>query len=134
MTDHLCYSIKPTSTNNFSSLETMNPTVCKPAPFLLPYMEFTNGLTFSSQEPRILNLEDASKNSCFEGEQQPLDNLLMNNYRDHELGSVRTDRFPFTLPTNVGVGHDEWKLNMAWDSPPGPSESTTYSTNNFDHV
>ncbi|XP_071731073.1 putative NAC domain-containing protein 94 [Rutidosis leptorrhynchoides] len=140
MTDHLCYPIKPTINNNLANLETMNSTICKPSLFSLPHdVDFTNnGLVFSSLEPQILNLEDASKinceTNCFEGEQQPIENFLMNSYSDHTLGSVRTNRFPFSLPDNEAVVHDEWKLNMAWDSPPGPSESTTYSTNNCDNI
>nr|GEU36389.1 hypothetical protein [Tanacetum cinerariifolium] len=112
------------SINSYSPLETPlhralnNLTACKPSTFPLSYTDFTN-------------IEDSSKNSGsigFGGEQQtPFDNFPMNNvYHDNELGSVRTTEFPFNLPEKVVA--DEWKINMAWDSPPGPSESTTYST------
>ncbi|GJX75158.1 FEZ-like protein [Tanacetum coccineum] len=121
MTNHLCNTTKPASISSYSPLETplyraLNLTACKPSTFPLGFG---------------LNIEDSSKNNGsigFGGEQQPFDNFPMNVlYHDHnELGSVRTTEFPFNFPEKVVA--DEWKINMAWDSPPGPSESTTYST------
>nr|GEU36388.1 protein FEZ [Tanacetum cinerariifolium] len=123
MTNHVCNTTKPASINSYSPLETPlhralnNLTASKPSTFPLSYTDLTN-------------IEDSSKNSGsigFGGEQQtPFDNFPMNNvYHDNELGSVRTTEFPFNFPKKVVA--DEWKINMAWDSPPGPSESTTYS-------
>lgn len=139
MTTPLYNTIKPASINSFPDLETplyraLNLTACKPSTFPRSYTDFTNGFVFSSTdtpESRVMNIEDASKNSesiGFGGEQQPFDNFPMNNlYHANEQRSVRTTTgFPFIFPEKVVV--DEWKINMAWDSPPGPSESITYST------
>ncbi|XP_076954262.1 putative NAC domain-containing protein 94 [Bidens hawaiensis] len=127
MTDHLCYTIKPTSTNRYPSPEApsyrlLNQTDCKPSPFPLPHVDFsTNGLMFppaDTPQPRVLNLEDASKNCesiVFGDEQQPLDNdFPVNHLHENELV--------------VNVPMDGW-FNIAWDSPPCHSSSTTYSTN-----
>ncbi|KAI3784826.1 hypothetical protein L1987_43932 [Smallanthus sonchifolius] len=130
MTDHLSYSIKPLSTYSYSGLES----ACRPSPFPLPYADFsTNGFLFPSTdtpEPQVLNLDDASKNceSIDFHPQQALDNFPMNGYPENELGNARAGGFPFGLPATVDAA-DEWRFNMAWDSPPCHSASTTYSTN-----
>ncbi|KAJ0527042.1 hypothetical protein HanHA300_Chr09g0329781 [Helianthus annuus] len=132
MTDHLCYSVKPTATNSYSDLEAPPyQLVNKPSPFQLPYVDFsTNGFLFSptdTSQPRVLNLEDARKNCGsmnFGGEQQPLDDFSINHYRENELGNVLMGGFPFGLTSTIAVS-DERRLTMAWDSPPSHSASTT---------
>ncbi|KAM0033547.1 putative transcription factor NAM family [Helianthus debilis subsp. tardiflorus] len=136
MTDHLCYTIKPTSTNSYSDLEApsyqlANQSACKLSPFPLPYVEFsTNGFLFSptdTSQPRVLSLEDSRKNCGsmnFGGEQQPLDDFPINHYHENELGNVSMGGFPFGLTSTIAVS-DERRLTMAWDSPPSHSASTT---------
>lgn len=138
--DQLCYTIQPTSTNTYSGLETasyqpVNQSASKSSPIPLPYVDFsTNGILFSSvdkPEPQILNLENASKN-CetigFGGQQQSFDNFMINHYLENEVGNAGTGGFTSSLPVTA-AGADEWRPNMAWDSPPCQSASSTYSTN-----
>ncbi|KAK9067228.1 hypothetical protein SSX86_014554 [Deinandra increscens subsp. villosa] len=81
--NHLCYTIKSTSTNIYSGLQTpsyrpVNQPACKPSHFPLPHMDFGthNEFLFSPTltvvpEPHVLNLDDQ-----FGGElQQPLHNF-----------------------------------------------------------
>ncbi|KAI3500766.1 hypothetical protein L1887_36591 [Cichorium endivia] len=137
MTDHLSYTFKPATNDGFLDLETplyrpANPIACKPSAVPLPYVDFASGLMISSidaPESRVLNMKEASKNwgsICFGGEQHPFENVWMNQYRDQELGSIRSSGCQFCLPETADAS-DEWKLNMAMDSPPCPSHESTTS-------
>ncbi|XP_008784123.2 protein FEZ-like [Phoenix dactylifera] len=49
------------------------------------------------------------------------------NVNNNQWGAGKTVSFPFSLQSNLS---DEWKPNLAWDSPPCPSEMPkSYSTN-----
>ncbi|KAF5449650.1 hypothetical protein F2P56_030073 [Juglans regia] len=68
-------------------------------------------------------LQDMQRNVDGGGEQAHA--LMKNPLTDDQLDSVHSIGFPFSLPLN----NDAWKLDLAWDSSPCPSEmSTSFST------
>ncbi|KAI3669999.1 hypothetical protein L6452_41553 [Arctium lappa] len=147
---HYLSDLNPPSIHTFSGLETppqTHQTTCNNNnngfPFAPPFTDVRGGFVVSSIEPNanyldssvIVNLdqggssENPDQDTDLRWGRRGFDNFQVNHYGDREMGNGGNDGFPFGFPASGGGG-DEWKINMAWDSPPPcHSESTTFSSN-----
>lgn len=91
----------------------------KTTDYINPQQEFNNFSMSSPEEMQgSIGTEEADAGST---------KIRSATHGNNQWGNIQPIGFPFSLPSSLP---DAWKPNLAWDSPPCPSEvSPTYSTN-----